>query len=105
MKRRSPNKVSTDQLMDDIKVVIADAEALLKATANQGDAKLEEVRSRAEKSLKEMKTVMGDAQVAMFDQTREMVDATDAYVHENPWTAIGMAAGIGLLVGMINARH
>lgn len=104
MRRRSPGKVTTDQLIDDFKVVIADAEALLKATANQGDAKLDEVRTRAEKSLKEMKAAMGEAQSAMLDQTKEVVDATDAYVHENPWTAIGMAAGIGLLIGLLNGR-
>ena len=104
MRKKKSVSVTKEQLIDDFKVVIADAEALLKATANQGDAKLDEVRTKAEESLKEMKVLMGDAQLAVIDQTKELAEVTDAYVHENPWTAIGMAAGVGLLIGLLNGR-
>ena len=103
MKKRS-EKVTKEQLIDDFKVVIADAEALLKATANQGDAKLDAVRARAEGSLREMKAGIGEAQVALYDQTKEVAEATDMYVRENPWKAISIAAGVGLMVGLFNGR-
>jgi len=55
-------EVTKEQLIDDFKVVVADAEALLKATANQGGEKLAEVRTKVEESLKVAKTRMAEAQ-------------------------------------------
>lgn len=102
--RRKPDDITKEQLIDDFKVMIADAEALLKATANQGDEKLDEVRKRAEASIKDVKVKLHEAQAALYDQTRDAALATDTYVHENPWTAISVAAGIGMLFGLLSRR-
>ncbi len=99
------NEVTKDQLIADFNVVVADAEALLKATANQGGEKLAEVRARAEGSLKVAKARLLEAQDALIAKTREAARATDEYVHERPWNAVGMAAGIGLLVGFLIGRR
>jgi ElaB/YqjD/DUF883 family membrane-anchored ribosome-binding protein len=45
-----------------------------------------------------------EAQRVVMDRTKQYVDATDTYVHENPWVAIAVGAGIGLLVGILIAR-
>lgn len=100
-----PDAISSEQLMDDFNVVVADAEALLKATAGQGGEKLAEVRAKAEASLKMVKARMADAQAAVMAKTRAAAKATDVYVHENPWNAIGAAAGIGLLIGWLMGRR
>lgn len=98
-------EVTKEQLIDDFKVVVADAEALLKATANQGGDKVAEVRARAEESLRHMKARMEQMQAAFIARTKAAAKATDAYVHENPWKAVGIAAGAGLLIGfLINRR-
>lgn len=94
-----------DQLIADFKVVIADAEALLKATANQGDKKLAEVRARAEESLKIVKDRLAEAQAALLARTKEAVKATDTYVHDNPWRAVGVAAAVGLVIGLLIGRR
>jgi ElaB/YqjD/DUF883 family membrane-anchored ribosome-binding protein len=86
-------------LIADFKVMLADTEALLKATANQGREKLAEVRAKAEQSLRVVKARMADAQEALLVKTKAAAKVTDAYVHENPWKAIGVAAGVGLLIG------
>jgi ElaB/YqjD/DUF883 family membrane-anchored ribosome-binding protein len=99
------NEVTKDQLIADFNVVVADAEALLKATANQGGEKLAEVRARAEESLKVAKARLLEAQDALIAKTREAARATDEYVHEKPWNAIGVAAGIGLLIGFLMGRR
>jgi ElaB/YqjD/DUF883 family membrane-anchored ribosome-binding protein len=99
------NEVTKDQLIADFNVVVADAEALLKATANQGGEKLAEVRARAEKSLGAAKARLLETQDALIAKTREAARATDEYVHERPWNAVGMAAGIGLLVGFLIGRR
>ena len=99
------NEVSKEQLIADFNVVVADAEALLKATANQGGEKLAEVRARAEESLRVAKARMVDAQEALLAKTRAAAKATDVYVHENPWNAVGVAAAVGLLVGFLIGRR
>lgn len=99
------NEVTKEQLIADFNVVVADAEALLKATANQGGEKLAEVRARAEESLRVVKARMVDAQEALVVRTKEAAKATDVYVHENPWQAVGVAAGLGLLIGFLIGRR
>ena len=97
--------MSTERLIADFKVVVADAEALLKATANQGGEKLAEVRAKAEESLRVVKARMADAQAALLAKTKAAARATDAYVHENPWKAVGVAAGVGLVIGLLIGRR
>ena len=97
--------VSKEQLIADFKVVVADAEALLKATANQGGEKLAEVRAKAEESLKVVKDRLEEAQAALLVKTKAAARATDAYVHENPWKAMGVAAGVGLVIGLLIGRR
>lgn len=97
--------ITKDQLIADFKVVIADAEALLKATANQGGEAMAAIRAKAEESLAIAKTRMAAAQDALIEKTRAAARATDDYVHENPWRAVGVAAGIGLVVGLLIGRR
>lgn len=100
-----PVEVSKEQLINDFNVVVADAEALLKATAHQGGEKLIEVRAKVEESLNLMKARMAEMQTALIARTKAAAKATDAYVHENPWKAVGIAAGAGLVIGfLINRR-
>lgn len=102
---KSSYEATKEQLIDDFKVVVADAEALLKATANQGGEKLAEVRAKAEESLKVAKARMVDAQAELLVKTRVAAKATDVYVHENPWQAIGVAAGVGVAIGLLIGRR
>lgn len=104
MKKLS-DEVNKEQLIADFKVVVADAETLLKATANQGDKKLAEVRAKAEESLRVVKARMAEAEAALLAKTKEAAKATDAYVHENPWEAIGVAAAVGLVIGLLIGRR
>jgi ElaB/YqjD/DUF883 family membrane-anchored ribosome-binding protein len=99
------DEVTSEQLITDFKVVVADAEALLKATANQGGEKLAEVRAKAEESLRVVKARMAEAQAALLAKTKAAAKATDAYVHENPWKAVGVAAGVGLVIGLLIGRR
>lgn len=82
-----------DKLMDELRSVIADAEELLRVTADQGGAKVQEVRERAEESLRAAREHLGGA-------GRQL----DAQVRANPWAAVGIAAGVGLIVGILMAR-
>jgi ElaB/YqjD/DUF883 family membrane-anchored ribosome-binding protein len=48
---------------------------------------------------------MAEAQAALLVKTKEAARATDVYVHENPWRAIGAAAGVGLVIGLLIGRR
>jgi len=100
---------SMENLSDDVianfKEVVADAEALLKATADQGGEQLAEVRAKVEESLRVAKARMAEAEAALLVKTKAAAKAADAYVHENPWKVIGIAAGAGLVIGLLIGRR
>ena len=94
-----------DKLLADLKGVVADAEELLAATAHSTGERVAELRERLQDSLRAARDRLADAEAVIRERTREMARATDHYVHEHPWKAIGVAAGIGLLVGMLIGRR
>jgi ElaB/YqjD/DUF883 family membrane-anchored ribosome-binding protein len=99
------NDVSTDKLVEDLKVVMRDAEALIKATSAQTGEKIQEVRARAEESLRQARTRLTAVEDEALQRAREVADATEEYVRENPWQSLGIAAGVGLLVGLLLSRR
>jgi ElaB/YqjD/DUF883 family membrane-anchored ribosome-binding protein len=97
-------EVSTDRLVADLKALISDAEELLKATASQAGDKINMARQRIEQSLIEGKKSLGDAEKVLVQKSKEAADIADDYVRENPWSAIGIAAGVGLIMGLLIRR-
>ncbi len=71
----------------------------------QGQAadELESITEQIQKGIREGKFSWGQIQNTIAETTRKTVRATDDYVHENPWGVIGIAAGIGLVVGLLLA--
>jgi ElaB/YqjD/DUF883 family membrane-anchored ribosome-binding protein len=102
-------QVTRDKLLADFRVVVADAEELLKATAAEAgekvSVKVAEVRTRLEDHLAVAKVKLADAQAAASERTKAMADATDGYVRDNPWRAVGVSAGIGLIIGLLIGRR
>lgn len=99
------DEVTKGQLIDDFKRVVTDAEALLKATASYSGGELDELRARAEESLKVVKASLADERDALLVRTKDAAKAADHYIHENPWQALGVAAGVGLVVGLLTGRR
>lgn len=97
--------VTKEQLIRDFKVVVADAEALLKATAGQGGEVVAAARARAEESLANAKAKMSEAQAALVAKSKAAAKATDEYVHVHPWQAIGVAASVGVVIGLLIGRR
>ncbi|HQS37509.1 MAG: hypothetical protein B7Y16_00085 [Methylotenera sp. 24-45-7] len=97
--------VTKEQLISDFKVVIADAEALIRATANQGGEAVANLRVKAEESVAVAKVKLAEAQEVLVEKGRIAAKATDDYVHEKPWHAVGIAAGVGLVVGLLIGRR
>lgn len=96
---------SKEKLVSDMKVVIADAEEILRATANQAGEKVGELRERITERLRDAKVRLADAEAAIVDKTKAAARATDDFVHEHPWQAVGVAAAVGLALGVLIGRR
>ena len=94
-----------EQLVSDIKSVISEAEEMLGATADQAGEKIANLRVRIQARLQDAKSRLADAEEVLLAKTKAAARATDEYVHESPWTAIGIAAGAGLLIGLLIGRR
>ncbi|MEK7811787.1 MAG: DUF883 family protein, partial [Pseudomonadota bacterium] len=93
-----------EKLMQDLRVVVGDAEELLRATAGQAGEKVSAARERIQENLVAAKVRLIAAEEAVVARTKQAAKATDQYVHENPWKAVGIAAGVGLVVGVLISR-
>jgi len=106
MSNDNPTLVQTqEKLVSAIRSEISDAEDMLTATADQAGEKIAKLRSRIENRLREAKFRLIDAEEALIARTREAAHVADEYVHESPWTAIGVAAGVGVLLGLLLGRR
>ena len=97
--------VSREKLASDLRVVIADAEELLRATAGQMGEKAVVARERIQESLRVAKDKLARAEEVVIDKTKAAARATDDYVHDHPWGAVGIAAAVGLVIGMLISRR
>ena len=98
-------EVTVDKLLEDLQTVVRDADALLKATSAQTGEKIQEIRGRAEESLRLARIRLAQVEELALQRARDAATAADEYVHENPWQAIGIAAGVGLLLGLLVSRR
>ena len=93
------------KLAADMKVVIADAEALLRETASMSGEKIAALRARAEASLQRAKGRIEELQPLLVERAQAAVGAGEAYTRSNPWAALGMAAGVGAILGLLIGRR
>lgn len=94
-----------EEFIDSVKDSLDDAEKLLREAADATGDKAAELRERAMKSLRRTREALYDTQDAIVARGRRAARATDDYVHDNPWQAIGVAGLTGLLVGMLISRR
>lgn len=99
------NDVTKDKLVADLKVVIADAEELLRATASQAGEKAGEARVRIQQSLRAAKDKLMQLEAVALEKTKQAARATDEYVHENPWKVIGISACVAVVIGILVSRR
>ena len=98
-------RISADQLIDDLTAVIRDAENLLRATAAQTGEKVDEMRARAEESVRMAKQRLSGIEEETLKHARVLAGEADEYVRGNPWQAVGIAAGVGLVLGLLMSRR
>jgi ElaB/YqjD/DUF883 family membrane-anchored ribosome-binding protein len=97
-------QLSTDKLMKDLRDVVVHTEDLIKATAGQAGEQIEKVRARAEESLRNARTRVQAASHDVQAVAQEGMDKVDSQVRANPWAAVGIAAAVGFVVGILLGR-
>lgn len=95
------DEVSAEKLAADLKLVISDAEALLRATVGQAGETAAAARARMQESLESAKLKLGP----LAEEAAEQVRAADGYVRANPWQAVGIAALAGIALGLLIGRR
>ena len=94
-----------DQLVADLKAVVADAEELLRATKDAAGERVSAARARAEETVKRARAKLANLDDMVVGRAKDAAKTADEYVHENPWNAVGIAAIAGILVGILIARR
>ena len=98
-------RLTADQLIEDLQTVIRDAEGLLRATAAQGGEKIQEVRTRAEESVRQAKDRLAGLEQDALQRAEALATDADQFVRSKPWQAVGIAAGVGLVLGLLLSRR
>lgn len=102
-------KPTVDALLDDVRQALADVEELLKTGVEQAGEQLtdrvDDTRARAERTLHDAHERLSSLQDEMTSRARRSVREADRYVHDNPWQAIGIAAGLAFVVGLLVSRR
>ena len=94
-----------DKLVTDLRGVVADAEELLHETANVSGEKMNELRARLRERLMTARHKLAQAEEAAVEKAKAAARVTDDYVHDHPWRAVGAAAAVGLILGLLIGRR
>lgn len=95
---------SREKLAQDFRAVVADSEELVRATAQQTGDRIQSVRARLEQTLHSARERAAELEREALERARVAAQATDRYAHEKPWQTAGIAAGVGVLVGLLIGR-
>ena len=99
------SETTKEKLAEDLKVVLHDADILLRETAGQVGEKAREARERLERGMKTAKKRLTDLQEQSVEQAKVAAKATDEFVHDHPWQSVGAAFAVGALIGVIISRR
>ncbi|MEF9943179.1 MAG: DUF883 family protein [Burkholderiaceae bacterium] len=101
----SGNRPKREQLAADVKSALASAEAMLHEAASASEHEAKVLREKAAEVLARAGDALHGAADTAVAKTKAAAHETDVWVHENPWKAVGVAAGVGLLVGLLVNRR
>lgn len=89
---------------NDMRTLVKDAQELFREATTSTGEKADELRSRGMVLLDAAMEKAQEVQAAAKETSKEVMHTTDEFVQHNPWMAIAVSTGIGMLVGMLLAR-
>lgn len=100
----APNSTRA-QVVADVKSAVASAEAMLQEASRVGGDEARHLREKAEVALSRAASALHHAREATVARSKAAARHTDDWVHDHPWKAIGVAAGVGLVLGLLIGRR
>lgn len=98
-------KTAQEILMADFQALVRDTEKLLADTANLAGDQADELREQIHERLTQARETLQLTQESVRERGQAALGSAEQYVQENPWQAIGIAAGVGLLIGLLANRR
>ncbi|TVT82845.1 YqjD family protein [Pseudomonas sp. H3(2019)] len=102
---RKTEKTAQEILMEDFQTLVSDTERLLEHTATLAGDQADELRSQIHESLQRARETLKLTEDSLRQRGQAAVIATEDYVQTNPWQAVGIAAGVGFLIGLLTTRR
>ncbi|MGV8917051.1 MAG: DUF883 family protein [Pseudomonas sp.] len=94
-----------DILMADFQTLVSDTEKLLEHTATLAGDQADELRGQIHESLVKARETLQLTEESLRERGKAAVVATEDYVQSNPWQSVGIAAGIGFVLGLLATRR
>ncbi len=98
-------EAAREKLAREMRTLVSDAEEMLEAARKQGGEHLGAARDKLERSVRVAKSELAGIEHEIVENARRAARQTDEYVHDHPWTAVGVGAGVGLLLGLLIGRR
>ena len=89
----------------EIKNLIADVEDLMARISDLKDADVVRMRGKVQRAVDAAKQSLADGAGSLRRQAQDIASTADDYVRESPWQAIGIAALVGAVVGILATRR
>ncbi|MDL2336370.1 MAG: DUF883 domain-containing protein [Pseudomonadota bacterium] len=98
-------QATRDELADMLKQTVGEAETLLKGASSAASHEYASLLKRAEEKLRRAKDELQRLEETALLNAKHAARATDRAVHEHPYAAMGAAAAVGVLLGLLIARR
>ena len=98
-------KTAKDILQADFEILVQDAEKLLEHSATLAGDQADELRRQIEESVSRARETLKQTQDSGRERSQAALSATEDYVQSNPWQSVGIAAGVGFLIGLLASRR
>lgn len=98
-------KTAQEILMNDFQTLVADTERLLEHTKTLAGDQADELRAQIHDSLLRARETLKVTEDTLRERGQAAVTATEDYVSANPWQSVGIAAGVGFLIGLLATRR
>ena len=100
----SRTNASADKIAKDLRVLVRDTEELLAATADQAGDKVKDLRRRLSDALDSAKESAIDLEERAVESIKQGARSTDRVIRDHPYESIGIALGVGVLIGIVLTR-
>ena len=98
------SSLARERVLEDLRVLVRDSETLLIATAGDLAEKAQQARARLGAALERAKSTCDELQRQTVTVAKAAAKKADAVVREHPYESIGVAFGVGLLIGVLAGR-